>query len=321
MHSKMIAGEPILFIRTKENKVSALRDICPHRGIPLSCGLLLNTGEVECCYHGWRFNSKGQCTRIPSLTKDQDFDLSRIHVRTYPCIEKAGTIWIFIGDEKEASLSPFPYLPETLPKIPSIKLKMIFPCSVDHAVVGLMDPAHGPFVHQSWFWRNKNALYEKQKSFEPIPLGFKMSRHAPSKNGRAYKILGPSPQTEISFMLPGVRVETITTGKKTIWGITTITPVTETSSEIHHLMYWKFRGLSFFKPLIYFFASIFLKQDQRAIILQQKGLAFNPPLLLINDADTQAKWYYKLKKEYKEATLQKIPFVNPLKSCILKWMS
>ena len=321
MTSKMIAGEPILFLRTKTNQVVALRDICPHRGIPLSCGLLLDTGEVECCYHGWRFNQKGHCTRIPSLTKDQDFDLSRVRVRTYSCLERAGGIWIFMGDEKEADLVPFSYLPEEIPSAPSLTLRMIFPCSVDHAVVGLMDPAHGPFIHQSWFWRNKNVLHEKQKSFEPIPLGFKMIRHAPSKNGRAYKILGPSPQTEISFMLPGIRLETISIGKKTIWGLTTITPITETTSEIHHLMYWKFRGLSVFKPLIYFLATTFLKQDQRAITLQQKGLAFNPSLLLIKDADTQAKWYLKIKKGYKDARGQKIPFVNPLKSCILKWMS
>lgn len=321
MISKTIAGEPILFLRTKDRQVFALRDICPHRGIPLSCGLLLSTGEVECCYHGWRFSREGQCTHIPSLMKDQNFDFSRIHVRSYRCLEKSGTIWIFMGDEKEANAFPFPYLPDTLPKRPSLNLRMIFPCSNDHAVVGLMDPAHGPFIHQSWFWRNKHVLHEKQKSFEPTPLGFKMIRHTPSKNGRAYKILGSSPQTEISFMLPGIRLETIDVGKKIIWGLTTITPITESTSEIHHLMYWRFPILSFFKPLIYLFATTFLKQDQRAIILQQKGLAFNPPLLLINDADIQAKWYYKIKKEYQEATEQQLPFVNPLKSSILKWRS
>ena len=30
------------------------------------------------------------------------------------------------------------------------------PCSVDHGIIGLMDPAHGPFVHQAWWWRSRH---------------------------------------------------------------------------------------------------------------------------------------------------------------------
>lgn len=321
MVSKIIAGEPILFLRTHDNQVFALKDICPHRGIPLSCGRLLETDEVECCYHGWRFAPSGQCTKIPSLTDDQHLDLSRIKVRSYPCFEKAGGLWFFLGEEKSISRASFPSLPENLPSTPQLSLRMIFPCSVDHAVIGLMDPAHGPFIHQSWFWRTKKSMHEKEKAFAPSPLGFKMLRHTPSKNGRAYKLLGGSPQTEISFMLPGIRLETIEIGQKYIWGLTTITPLTETTSEIHHIMYWKFRGLNFLKPLLYPFAYTFLNQDRKAIALQQKGLTFNPPLMLIRDADTQAKWYYKIKKAYEEADAHQTPFINPLKSCILKWKS
>ena len=50
-----------------------LRDICPHRGMPLSAGRL-DGGEVECRYHGWRFAADGRCTAIPSLAAGQRFD-------------------------------------------------------------------------------------------------------------------------------------------------------------------------------------------------------------------------------------------------------
>jgi phenylpropionate dioxygenase-like ring-hydroxylating dioxygenase large terminal subunit len=59
---------------------------------------------------------------------------------------------------------------------------MIFSCGPDHAVVGLMDPAHGPFVHRAWWWRSRRSIHEKEKRFEPAPLGFRMCRHAPSAN-------------------------------------------------------------------------------------------------------------------------------------------
>src|SRR5574340_766222 len=46
---------PLVLGRTAGGKVFAMRDSCPHRGIPLSYGRL--DGEVvECSYHGWRFD-------------------------------------------------------------------------------------------------------------------------------------------------------------------------------------------------------------------------------------------------------------------------
>ena len=67
------------------------------------------------------------------------------------------------------------------------------------AIVGLMDPAHGPYVHQQWWWRSAKRQLDKAKLFEPRELGFSMARHAPSKNSRAYRLLGGQPETEITF--------------------------------------------------------------------------------------------------------------------------
>src|SRR5258708_34004641 len=56
------------------------------------------------------------------------------------------------------------------------------PSHVDQGIIGLMDPPHGPFVHQSWFWRKRHSIHEKSKEFEPIPNGFRMSKHSPGSN-------------------------------------------------------------------------------------------------------------------------------------------
>jgi phenylpropionate dioxygenase-like ring-hydroxylating dioxygenase large terminal subunit len=48
MVSKLLLGEPVLFCRAKNGGVFALRDICPHRGVPLSYGMF-DGKEVECC--------------------------------------------------------------------------------------------------------------------------------------------------------------------------------------------------------------------------------------------------------------------------------
>ena len=39
---------------------------------------------------------------------------------------------------------------------------------MDHGIIGLMDPAHGPFVHQAWWWRSAASIHEKTKKFEPL---------------------------------------------------------------------------------------------------------------------------------------------------------
>src|SRR5207249_10218155 len=52
----MLLEVPLVLGRTSEGKVFAMRDSCPHRGIPLSYGRL-DRKVVECCYHGWRFDA------------------------------------------------------------------------------------------------------------------------------------------------------------------------------------------------------------------------------------------------------------------------
>ncbi len=109
------------------------------------------------------------------------------------------------------------------------------PCNVDHGIIGLMDPAHGPFVHQAWWWRSRASIREKTKRFEPIPEGFRMSAHAPSGNSAPYKLLGVYGQpveTTIDFVLPNRRTETIRCGDKWFSSLTTVTPVTASTCRI-----------------------------------------------------------------------------------------
>lgn len=319
MIAKQLLGERLLLCRDRAGEVSALRDCCPHRGIPLSCGRF-DGNEIECCYHGWRFAADGRCTAIPSLTEGQHFDPSRIRVQSYRAREVQGNIWVFFGDDPEAA-------PE-IPVVPGfgdggyqMVETMRFPGSIDDAVVGLMDPAHGPFVHRSWWWRSRRSVHEKSKEFAPSPWGFTMVRHTPSRNSRAYKLLGGAPATEIQFRLPGVRIEHISAGRHALCNLTAVTPIDENETEINHAIYWTMPWLTALRPLLRGFVRAFLGQDRDIVALQQVGLRHEPPLLLINDADTQAKWYYRLKAEYVRARAEGRSFVNPVKPRILRWRS
>lgn len=313
-------GEPVLIGRDRAGAVFALRDICPHRGMPLSAGHF-DGDEVECCYHGWRFDTGGRCTAIPSLVEDQRFDLNRIAVTRYPVREAQGNIWVFFGGD-----------PGTAPDIPMLDgfaesaaprlvATMRFRAAIDHAVVGLMDPAHGPFVHSAWWWRSRRSVHAKEKAFAPSPWGFTMSRHAPSSNSRAYRLLGGASDTEIAFRLPSVRIERIRAGRYVVANLTALTPIDDRITEVNHCVYWTAPWLSALKPLLRPYVQAFLRQDRDIMERQQEGLRHNPVLALIDDADTQARWYYRLKQEYRRACAEGRPFANPVKPQTLRWRS
>jgi phenylpropionate dioxygenase-like ring-hydroxylating dioxygenase large terminal subunit len=279
---------------------------------------------VECPYHGWRFGADGGCTAIPSLVDEQTMDVGRIRVRRYPVAESQGLVFVWIADEARRGAEPDqppPTFPGVVGGAPKLVDRMTFDAHVDHAVVGLMDPAHGPYVHQQWWWRSAHSQHEKAKRFEPREAGFAMVRHEPSKNSRAYAVLGGEPLTEITFRLPGLRWEHVTVGKRQVLSLTCLTPVTETKTRITQVIWSDHPAFVVLRPLIASAARAFLRQDGEMVNLQNQGLKYAPSLLWVDDADRQAKWYQQLKREWTASRREGRAFVNPVEPVTLRWRS
>jgi phenylpropionate dioxygenase-like ring-hydroxylating dioxygenase large terminal subunit len=340
-----LLGIPMLLGRKRDGALFALRDMCPHRGIPLSAGWF-DGHTVQCKYHGWRFEPcTGRCEEIPSLTSHDALDPTKIFANSFPVAERDGYAWVYvpapgagrINPEEIAALPPIPSLPKFSKNFRTAHLSADLPCNVDHGIIGLMDPAHGPFVHRAWWWRSAASIHEKTKRFEPIvsrtqPVlndGFRMSPHAPSSNSAPYKLLG-RPVTTIDFTLPNRRVETIVasksgrlytpddalsprtenrerttdTGQRTTenaprWfsSLTTVTPITPSTCRIDVVAAWNIAYyIPFVTSLVRLFGARFVAQDQQTMIEQTRGLRSNPGLMLIDDADKPAKWYFALKQ-------------------------
>ena len=332
----MLLEVPLVLGRTAEGKVFAMRDSCPHRGIPLSYGRL--DGKVlECCYHGWRFDAcSGQCVEIPSLTSQDKLKVERIFAGHYPCEERDGYVWVYMssGGRQATDRASESKLPETIPAAPALSvfsekykithLSCELPSHVDQGIIGLMDPAHGPFVHQSWFWRKRASIHEKAKQFEPIPNGFRMSPHSPSTNSAPYqllkKITGEPVTTTIDFVLPNLRTEIDRSGKMWFSSRATVTPVRRDLCRIDFVAAWNL----WFLPVSIFriFGKIFLRQDQETMIQQAEGLRHNPRLTLIDDADRQAKWYFALKANLMESRRTGGAMEHPMEGPVtLRWRS
>jgi len=348
----MLLEVPLVLGRTDGGRAFAMRDACPHRGIPLSYGKF-DGKNLQCSYHGWKFDGcSGQCVEIPSLSSQDKLKVERIFAGHYPCVESDGYVWVYfpggelrapaITDdlrdpgsrppENAAAEAPSlvrntaaepPRLATFSNRYKSTHLSCDLPSHVDQGIIGLMDPAHGPFVHQSWFWRSQKSMHEKAKQFEPIPNGFRMSTHSPSSNSAPYQMLkkltGAPVTTTIDFVLPNMRTEEIRSGKLWFSSLTTVTPVRRDVSRIDFLAAWNVP-----LPITVFrtFAKTFLRQDQETMIQQAEGLKHNPRLILIDDADRPAKWYFALKANLQESRHTGGEMVHPMDGpTTLRWRS
>jgi phenylpropionate dioxygenase-like ring-hydroxylating dioxygenase large terminal subunit len=300
---------PLVLGRDSRGNPFALRDVCPHRAFPLSFGRF-DGSTVECAYHGWQFDAhSGQCRHIPSLTPDSKLKCERIYAGSYRCAEKDGYLWVFMTNEEGRSLEavpPIPALPTYSEKHQIAHLSARLPCNVDHGIIGLMDPAHGPFVHQAWWWRTRQSIREKAKQYEPIPNGFRMSPHAPSQNSAPYKILkfltGEPATTTIDFVLPNVRFEQIRAGKYWLSSRTTVTPIERELCRLDFCAAWNILPLVPVVSLIlHALGPRFIGQDVEVMKRQAIGLRHQERMMLIDDADRPARWYFELKAAYLEA--------------------
>jgi phenylpropionate dioxygenase-like ring-hydroxylating dioxygenase large terminal subunit len=323
----MLLEVPLVLGRTSEGKVFAMRDSCPHRGIPLSYGRL-DGKVVECCYHGWRFDAcSGQCVEIPSLSSQDKLKVERIFAGHFPCEERDGYVWVYMNAPGTKLLDRIPAAPALTVFSDKYKISHLsceLPSHIDHGIIGLMDPAHGPFVHQSWFWRKRGSIHEKAKQFEPVPNGFRMSPHSPSTNSAPYQLLkritGEPVTTTIDFVLPNIRTEEDRSGKMWFSSRATVTPVRRDLCRIDFVAAWNL----FFLPVWIFriFGKIFLRQDQETMIQQAEGLKHNPRLMLIDDADRPAKWYFALKANLIESRRTGAQMVHPMDGPVtLRWRS
>jgi phenylpropionate dioxygenase-like ring-hydroxylating dioxygenase large terminal subunit len=84
--------EEIVVFRDKKGQVGALDPDCSHRGTSLEWGRVEEEG-VRCCYHGWPYDTQGQCIDMPCETEEfrQAMD---VWEPAYPVTEYGGLIFV-----------------------------------------------------------------------------------------------------------------------------------------------------------------------------------------------------------------------------------
>ena len=100
-------GEDLLAWRNTSGKVGVTQENCPHRGVSLYYGRNEEEG-LRCCYHGWKFDTEGNCLEMPNEPADSLFK-SKVKITAYQTAEAGGYIWIYMGEGAAPPLPDFEF--------------------------------------------------------------------------------------------------------------------------------------------------------------------------------------------------------------------
>jgi phenylpropionate dioxygenase-like ring-hydroxylating dioxygenase large terminal subunit len=105
------AGHEIA-LRRSGGRIYALSDRCKHRGVRMSLRpTCLTDDTITCWYHGFTYNLADGVLKTIVASPDDPL-IGNVKIRTYPVVERAGIIFVFIGDE---DYDPAPPLEADLP--------------------------------------------------------------------------------------------------------------------------------------------------------------------------------------------------------------
>lgn len=131
------------------------RDLCPHRGLPLSLGWVEGE-EIVCAYHGLRYGPDGQCRKIPA--HPEAVPSPRLKVGMFEAVERYGLVWTRLDPSDEAAAIP------DFPLWDAAGFQQILPPFVDIAgsaarqLEGFVDVAHFAWVHHEAFADRDNPI-------------------------------------------------------------------------------------------------------------------------------------------------------------------
>ena len=168
-HAITAFGIPLLVWRNAQGAISVFPDSCPHRHAPLSKGELskgrLSPQQLQCPYHGWRFDHDGRCREIPVLPEQP---CESIALHRLPSVDDGQIVWFYPGDPEGDRIVDFS------PKLDASNranylVQEAFECDVDALLDNFMDSPHTRFVH--------NGLIRKESTYTPRTIHIVVDRH------------------------------------------------------------------------------------------------------------------------------------------------
>lgn len=172
------AGDPIVLVRPKDGSCFALEDRCAHRQVPLHAGVVCPKG-LRCGYHGWTYDTSGRCVDIPYLSAGKQCPNG---VRSYPCREAYGLVFIFPGDPAKSETTALPAIPtHGNPKYKIRYLDRQVACHYSFMHENLMDMNH-QFLHRRLMGAIKTIALAKRSGENWVEADYSFGRTNAKQN-------------------------------------------------------------------------------------------------------------------------------------------
>lgn len=143
-----VLDRDIVVWRSERDGVSDIHawlDRCVHRGTRLSLGKVIDNDRLQCPYHGWIYDTQGQCVHVPAQPDWQPS--ARACVERFQTRIAYGLVWVCLSDTPNA-LAPFPeWENRTFRKIPCGPYNVA--TSGPRIVENFLDVSHFAFVHDN----------------------------------------------------------------------------------------------------------------------------------------------------------------------------
>lgn len=152
-----LLAERLVVWRTPVGGIVAAPDRCPHREAPLSAGWV-ESGELVCPYHGWRFGDGGRCVEVPSSGSGAPVPPAA-HLPCVQVAERYGLVWICL-DEPAGGLPVIGH--EDDPTFRRINSGVqVWHTAATRMVDNFMDISHFPWVHTGTFGNRQSPSVPK----------------------------------------------------------------------------------------------------------------------------------------------------------------
>lgn len=110
LQAHTVVNRPLVMWRTNDGGITAFDARCSHKRFPLWDGKLLDGDILECAYHGFCYDSKGECVSIPAQATGGT--PGKASKTLAPVVEQDGVVWVWPGDPDRCTDRAVPSAPE-----------------------------------------------------------------------------------------------------------------------------------------------------------------------------------------------------------------
>ncbi len=194
-----VLGEDLVVFKDKSGRFGLLADRCSHRGASLLYGRVEERG-IACAYHGWLYDTEGNCLETPPEPADSKFRLTIKH-KAYPVQQFVGLLWAYMGPP------PIPVIPRydvwaRRDGFHSIVIQPILDCNWMQVMENSVDGPHAYILHQEFLRHHASTTQSgstrgftegiAEWRYDEVPIGIMKTRVWKSGRAESHPLIFPN---------------------------------------------------------------------------------------------------------------------------------